>query len=170
MNDAKDLKDCASDRQFSNVTCIVDLVRSALYELKDPKSWTKEFADKGNPAYYRKLAKEIRIELPRRAGTSTAALTLYDMYPDSPLVYRNYAELGYQLNQRRWENFAGNRDVFVLPELPTSPAWKSLGPILDGRPRSDLMIFDGVSRMNEQSLDMIKTMFDPYVKLFVLLG
>lgn len=157
------------NRQFRNVMVITDLVRLALEELNDPDSWTHQSKEMLSPYLYRKEAKTVRVHMPRRAGSSTAALALYDQYRNSLLVYCTHRERDYQLHQRSWSQFADDKDVVVLPDTLASPTWKHLGMLSRGR-QFDVVIFDGISRMKEEYVDELMTIFDPCTKLFVLLG
>jgi hypothetical protein len=153
------------DNWLYQTTNIIDVVQKTMYNTQT--DWYKGAAEMLPDHVARHEFKTLNFTLLRRSGTSTAALMLYELYPDSVIFYPNHKEREYHTREKYGKN---PRRIFVMPDrlgMLDEEQW--LVPCR-AMPSISLVMFDGTRRMREVVYPRVMEILNPMAKLFVLLG
>lgn len=144
---------------------IVNMVEGT-FKLLDQEMY-QHFKKTYPPVGYRRDMKTIRLLLPRRCGTSTAAKRLWEAHHHSLLYFAQGMERD---NFVREHNIARDEDTLRrMPHNIHELVERERGHKREWYDR-ELVIFDGVSRMKHSLVEELCGYHDPFTKLFVLLG
>lgn len=155
----------STDNWLYHTTNIIDIVQKTMYNTE--AAWYKEAMQMMSPSVALHEFKTLNFSVTRRAGASTAALMLFDFYPGSVIFYPSYSERDYHTRAKYGKD---PTNMIVMPDrLGMIDEERLLTPVR-GKPNTPLVILDGTRRMRDIVYNNVIDLYNPFTKLFVLLG